>query len=297
MSLTIKELMQIGESALKKAGCMDAKIDAELIIQFLLSLNRQQLFLKSSSLLDEKGCEEYFKLIDLRYNGKPVQYITGEQEFMGIPFKVNEDVLIPRQDTETLVEEVIKEVKNRISQKKVPIGSFQILDLCCGSGAIGISLCKYLPSVKVTATDISSKAIIIAKENAENAGVSKSIRFVESDMFSAFRKGFGAAKFHIIVSNPPYIESDVIPTLQREIREYEPIIALDGGKDGLDYYRRIAEESPAFLKPSGMLFLEIGYNQGAAVCSILEKTGHFDNIEVIKDLSGHDRVVKCLKTS
>ncbi|MGI6747137.1 MAG: peptide chain release factor N(5)-glutamine methyltransferase [Anaerovoracaceae bacterium] len=297
MSLIIKELMQIGESALKKAGCIDAKIDAELLMQFLLSLNKQQLFIKSSSLLDEKSCEEYFKLIDLRSMGKPVQYITGEQEFMGIPFKVNEDVLIPRQDTETLVEEVINEVKSLVSQKKIPGGWFQILDLCCGSGAIGISLCKYLTNVKVTATDISSKAILIAKENAENAGVSKSIRFEESDLFSSLRKGLGTTKFHIIVSNPPYIESDVIPTLQREIREYEPMIALDGGKDGLDYYRRIIAESPAFLKPNGMLFLEIGYNQGTAVCSLLEEPGRFNNIEVIKDLSGHERVVKCIKTS
>lgn len=293
MSLIIRELMQIGESALREAGCMDPKIDAELIMQFLLSLNKQQLFIKYASLLDEKSCEEYFKLIDLRAGGKPVQYITGKQEFMGIPFKVNEDVLIPRQDTETLAEEVILEIKNRMEQKKVPRGGYQILDLCCGSGAIGVSLCKYLTNIKVTSTDISTKALAIARENAENAGVIKSMRFVESNLFSDFNKGLSKAKFHIIVSNPPYIESDVIPTLQREVREHEPMLALDGGKDGLDYYRRIIAESPAFLKPDGMLVLEIGYNQGQAVSSLLKEVESFVNIKVIKDLAGHDRVVSC----
>ena len=282
---------------MKKAGCMDPKIDAELIMRFLLSLNKQQLFIKAQSLLDEKNCEEYFKLIELRAGGKPVQYIIGEQEFMGIPFKVNEDVLIPRQDTETLAEEVIREIKSRMSQKKMPGGGYQIMDLCCGSGAIGISLCKYLTNVKVTATDISGKAIALAKENAENAGVGKSVKFIESDLFSSLKKGLGAAKFHIIVSNPPYIESNVIPTLQREILEHEPLIALDGGVDGLDYYRRIIAGSPALLKPNGMLFLEIGYNQRETVCSLLEESGNFEKVKVLKDLSGHDRVVKCVKIS
>lgn len=293
MSLSIKELKQIGESDLKKAGCMDPKIDADLIMQFLLSLNKQQLFIQSATLLDEKSCEEYFKLINLRAEGRPVQYIIGEQEFMGISFKVNQDVLIPRQDTETLVEEVIREIKSRMQHKKVPVGEYQILDLCCGSGAIGISLCKYLTNVKVTASDISDKAIAIAKENAENAGVSKSMKFVESDIFSSLKKGPDAMKFHIIVSNPPYIESDVIPTLQKEIRKYEPMIALDGGENGLDYYQRIIAGSPALLKPNGMLFLEIGHNQGEEVCRLLGGSGKFEKIEILKDLADHDRVVKC----
>jgi release factor glutamine methyltransferase len=293
MSLIIKELLRIGETALDKAGCLDPKIDAELIMMFLLSFNKQQLFIKSPSLLDEKSCEAYFKLIDIRAGGMPVQYITGEQEFMGISFKVNEDVLIPRQDTETLVEEIIKITKEQTKQKKAPRGDWQILDLCCGSGAIGVSLCKYIREAKVTASDVSAKAIAVARENAASAGVSKQIKFVESDLFGAFRKGLGGMKFHIIASNPPYIRRDVIPTLQREVAEHEPLLALDGGDDGLKFYRRILAEAPDYLKPQGMLFLEIGHDQGEAVCSLAADMERFEEIEMIKDLAGHDRVVTC----
>lgn len=290
MSLILKELLQIGESALSEAGCMDPRIDAEMIMMFLLSINKQQLFIKYPALLDEKSCESYFKLIDIRAAGMPVQYITGEQEFMGISFKVNENVLIPRQDTETLVEEIINMVKD---QKKDPRGGYQILDLCCGSGAIGVSLCKYLKNVKVTAADISGKALPVARENAQNAGVIKQMKFVEGDLFGALRKGIGGTKFHIIASNPPYIKRDIIPGLQREIAEHEPLIALDGGEDGLKFYRRILAEAPDFLRPAGMLFLEIGHDQAEAVAGLARDMDRFDDIEVIKDLAGNDRVAKC----
>lgn len=293
MSLIIKELLQIGEAALDKAGCMDPRIDAQWMMRFLLKMDKQQLFIKSPNLLDEKSCEEYFRLIDIRAGGMPVQYITGEQEFMGISFKVNEDVLIPRQDTETLVEEVIRYFKEEAAQNKTPRGGYQILDLCCGSGAIGVSLCKHLKDVKGTAADISGKAIAVAKENARNAGVDKLMKFVESDLFGSLKKGIGRVKYHVIASNPPYIERAVIPTLQREIAEHEPMIALDGGEDGLDFYRRIVVESPGYLRPQGVLFLEIGCNQGEAVWNLARDTGRFEDVEIIKDLAGLDRVVKC----
>lgn len=293
MSLIMKELIQIGESALDKAGCMDPKIDAELIMMFMLSMNRQQLFIKSPNLLDEKTCEAYFKLIDVRAGGTPVQYITGEQEFMGISFIVNENVLIPRQDTETLVEEVIREVKEGTVRNKAPRSGYQILDLCCGSGAIGVSLCKHLEDVKVTAADISDKAIAVAKMNAQNAGVGKRMKFLAGDLFCSLRKGIGGTKFHMIVSNPPYIKRDVIPTLQREVAEHEPMLALDGGEDGLDFYRRIIKEAPDYLKPNGLLFLEIGHDQGEAVCALAEDTDRFEDLQIIKDLPGLDRVVRC----
>ncbi|MBP6492595.1 MAG: peptide chain release factor N(5)-glutamine methyltransferase [Clostridia bacterium] len=289
----MKELIQIGESALDKAGCMDPKIDAELIMMFMLSMNRQQLFIKSPNLLDEKTCEAYFKLIDVRAGGTPVQYITGEQEFMGISFIVNENVLIPRQDTETLVEEVIREVKEGTAQNKAPRSGYQILDLCCGSGAIGVSLCKHLEDVKVTAADVSDKAIAVAKMNAQNAGVGKRMKFLAGDLFCSLRKGIGGTKFHMIVSNPPYIKRDVIPTLQREVAEHEPMLALDGGEDGLDFYRRIIKEAPDYLKPNGLLFLEIGHDQGEAVCVLAEDTDRFEDLQIIKDLPGLDRVVRC----
>jgi len=293
MSLIIKELLQIGESALKKADCMDPRIDAELIMRFLLTMDRQELFIKSASLLDEKRCEAYFKLIDIRAGGTPVQYITGEQEFMGIPFKVNENVLIPRQDTETLVEEIISDVKAMTTGKKTPAGGYLILDLCCGSGAIGVSLCKLIKEVRVTATDISGKALVVAKENAQNAGVGKLMKFAESDLFGSLRNGIGGTKYHVIASNPPYIRREIIPTLQREITEHEPLLALDGGEDGLDFYRRILKDAPDYLKKEGLLFLEIGNDQGEAVCEMARSAGRFEEITVVRDLAGHDRVVKC----
>lgn len=293
MSLIIKELLQIGEAALEKAGCMDPRIDAELIMRFLLTMDRQELFIKSPSLLDEKRCEAYFKLIDIRAAGMPVQYITGEQEFMGIPFKVNENVLIPRQDTETLVEEIISDLKDMTARKKSPGGGYLILDLCCGSGAIGVSLCKLIKDVRVTATDISGKAIAVAKENAQNAGVGKLMKFAESDLFGSLRKGIRGTKYHVIASNPPYIRREIIPTLQREITEHEPLLALDGGEDGLDFYRRIIKEAPDYLKTEGLLFLEIGNDQGEAVCEMARSAEQFEEITVVRDLAGHDRVVKC----
>ncbi len=293
MSLILKELIQIGTTALEKAGCMDPKIDAELIVMYLMNLDKQQMFIKYGMVLDERTCEAYFKLIDIRAAGTPVQYITGEQEFMGIPFKVDENVLIPRQDTETLVEEVICDLKTLRSGKKGPRGDWQILDLCCGSGAIGVSLCKLLRDVKITTSDVSSKAVAVARANAANTGVAKLMKFVEGDLFNPLRKGFGGAKFHVIVSNPPYIRRGIIPSLQREIVEHEPLTALDGGEDGLDFYRRIVEEAPDYLKRDGLLYMEIGYDQGNAVCDLVSASEQFDDIITVKDLAGQDRVVKC----
>ena len=293
MSLIMKELLKIGATALERAGCMDPRIDAELLMRHMLSLDKQQLFIKSPNLLDEKTCEAFFKLIDIRAGGMPVQYITGEQEFMGITFKVDENVLIPRQDTETLVEEVISEIKKEIGSGKVPRGGYSVLDLCCGSGAIGVSLCKLMNDVKVTAADISVKALAVAIQNAKDARVFKRMKFIESDLLAALKKGFRGSKYHLIVSNPPYIESSVIPTLQREVAEHEPLIALDGGEDGLDFYRRIVAEAPIYLKKGGMLIMEIGYNQGAALMDLIDETGKYEKAEIVKDLAGLERIVKC----
>ncbi len=212
---------------------------------------------------------------------------------MGISFKVDENVLIPRQDTETLVEEIISDRKAMTAEKRGLKGSWQILDLCCGSGAIGISLCRHLKDVKVTASDVSGKAVFVAKENAKNAGVAKQMKFVEGDLFHSLRKGIGGAKFHVIASNPPYIRRDIIPTLQREIVEHEPLLALDGGVDGLDFYHRIIKDAPEYLRPEGLLYLEIGHDQAPAVCDLARSSERFEDIAVVRDLAGHDRVVKC----
>lgn len=287
MSIIMKELLQIGETCLEKANCLDPRLDAELLMCYLLKINKTQLFIKYANEVSEKTSDGYFELIDIRASGKPVQYITGEQEFMGILFKVNEDVLIPRQDTETLVEEVINVTKNG----KAP---GQILDLCCGSGAIGISLCKNMSDAKITAIDISGNALEVAKENAVSAGVTKQIKFIKSDLFSALKKGFGGSKFNMILSNPPYIPSGIIPTLQREITEHEPLLALDGGEDGLDFYRRIIQEAPFYLKKKGLLIMEIGHDQALAIQGLLDDTGKYEEPVIIKDLAGMNRVIKCM---
>lgn len=294
MSLIIKELLQIGETALTKAGCSDPRIDAEILMCHLLSLTKSQLFIKYPSLLDEKTCHEYFELVDRRSTGVPVQYITGEQEFMGLSFRVNEHVLIPRQDTETLVEEVMESIKDRRQKGRSHGENYRILDLCCGSGAIGLSLAKLVQDVKVTASDISEKALTVAKENAKGIGVEKKVKFVQGDLFASLRKGLGSKKYHYILSNPPYIPRNVIPSLQREVREHEPILALDGGEEGLDFYRRILAEAPDYLSKNGILFMEIGYDQGEALGRLIAESGKYQAWEIIKDLAGLDRIVKCI---
>lgn len=297
MSLIIKELLQIGETALTKAACSDPRIDAELLMCHLLSLTKSQLFIKYPSLLDEKTCQEYFELVDRRSSGVPVQYITGEQDFMGLTFRVNENVLIPRQDTETLVEEVMANIKDRRQKGRSNTRSYQILDLCCGSGAIGLSLAKLVTDVKVTASDISVKALAVAKENAKSIGVDKKVKFVQGDLFAALRKGIGSKKYHYILSNPPYIPRSVIPTLQREVRDHEPMLALDGGEEGLDFYRRIIAEAPDYLSKNGMIFMEIGYDQGAALGRLIAESGEYEFWDIIKDLAGRDRIVKAVVKS
>lgn len=289
MSLLVKEILQIAERRLQDSHCMDPKIDAEILFCHMLSIDKTQLFLRKPNLLDERSCEEYFGLIDLRASGKPLQYIIGEQEFMGITFKVNESVLIPRQDTETLVEEVMKEIRN----SKKPKAAYEVLDLCCGSGAIGISLSKFFPNLKMTAIDISKDALEVAKENAIKARLNRKIKFIESDLFSGLKTGFRGNKFHYIVSNPPYIATHLIPILQREVKEHEPLLALDGGTDGLDFYKKIINESPDYLKRDGYLFLEIGHDQGEDILKLITESGKYKNAAVIKDLAGLDRVVKC----
>ena len=228
-------------------------------------------------------------------------YITGTQEFMGLEFDVNESVLIPRQDTETMVEDVISVIKDGAlrgeSLERTGRREWDILDLCTGSGAIGISLAKLLTGVKVnvTCSDVSKAALEVARKNAGKLGVSKNIKFAEGDMFAPFDGRFKKKKFDLIASNPPYIESDVIPTLQTEVRDHEPMSALDGGEDGLDFYRVIAREAGEFLKKRGILFLEIGCDQGNAVRELLTEAEGYSDVRCLKDLAGRDRIIYAVK--
>lgn len=301
MSLSVKEILNIGQRRLQDAGVSDADLDCKLLYCFMRNITRTQLILMYQNVLEDRLCDEYFRLIDERASGKPLQYITGTQEFMGLEFDVNESVLIPRQDTETMVEDVISVIKDGALRGESLEGTgrreWDILDLCTGSGVIGISLAKLLTGVKVnvTCSDVSKAALEVARKNAGKLGVSKNIKFAEGDMFAPFGGRFKKKKFDLIVSNPPYIESDVIPTLQTEVKDHEPMSALDGGDDGLDFYRIIAGEAGGFLKKRGVLFLEIGCDQGNAVRELLTEAGGYSDIRCLKDLAGRDRIIYAVK--
>ena len=286
-------LVKEGEYRLAKAFCMDAKIDAEELYCFLTGTDKVGLFLKANEEVDEETEEKYMELIRKRAERIPLQHITGTQEFMGHVFKVTPDVLIPRQDTETLVEEAARTIqknpggKKSFLQKLLKAPDWEILDLCCGSGAIGISLTKICSNIRVVASDISPAAIAVASQNA--AALRTKVKYVEGGMFQP-----PAGKtFDMIVSNPPYIRTAMLSILQEEVKDHEPLTALDGGKDGLDFYRIIVKEAASHLKPGGFLMLEIGHDQGEDLRKMLKDDGRYTPAEVIKDLPGKDRVVKC----
>ncbi len=293
MSLPLKELIRIGENQLKEAGIMDSARDAKDLYCFLDKLDAVGLMMHWQDILPDNTCEAYFELVERRAGGEPMQYITGVQEFMGLTFNVNPSVLIPRQDTETMVEDALEVLQKGTlrGEEFVNKPNFKdVLDLCTGSGAIGVSIAKLNGNVKVTCSDLSEKALETAKKNALSNGL-KSVKFEQGDLFEPFCGKLGKKKFDFIISNPPYIESFVIPTLQTEVKDHEPMMALDGGEDGLDFYRQIAQESPNHLKKGGVLMMEIGYNQGEAVCQLLEETEKFEKVTCLKDLAQKDRIV------
>lgn len=303
MSLPVREILNIGKSQLEEAGIENAAKESKILFCHLVNIDESKLFLEYQKTLQDIYCDKYFLLLDRRCKGEPVQYITNSQEFFGLPFFVDERVLIPRPETEVLVEKALGIIqKNELTEnefidsdndilKLEPKKNWSVLDLCTGSGAIGISIKKLaVGNVKVTCSDISIEALEVAKLNAGKNGVQKDIEFVHSDLLEAFRGKFRNKKFDMIISNPPYIEDEVIETLNIEVKDFEPILALSGGTDGLDFYKKIAEESPKFLNKHGVLLLEIGCNQGEDVAKLLQDSG-FYNIKIIKDLTKRDRIV------
>lgn len=276
--MTIKELLNQAVIMLKNENIDAPKNKARMLLQATLKKSREYLMIYDNKEVENIDRDRYIKNVKRLILGEPLQYITGLQEFMKLNFLVTKDVLIPRPDTEILVEKVINIAEN--------ISNPVILDLCTGSGAIAVSLAKYIKNVHICAVDISSKALEIAKKNAELNGVKNNIQFMESNLFDKIKD----KKFDIIVSNPPYIETETIKTLSKEVQS-EPKIALDGGKDGLDFYRKIADNGYKYLNRQGYLCLEIGYNQKLAVRQILEKKKRYVNINCIKDLCENDRVI------
>lgn len=276
--MKILEAIKKGTTELKSNNIESAKLKSRLLMQFVLNKSRQYLIVNDMEDLDKNKENKYFFYIKKLLQGFPIEYITHQREFMKLNFFIDEHVLIPRQDTEILVEEVIS-IAKRINAKKV-------LDLCTGSGAIAVSLAKYLNQSYITAIDISDDALKIAKKNAISNEVDDRIVFLNSDMFTNLEN----AKFNIIVSNPPYIKSNVINELDDEVKK-EPYIALDGGEDGLDFYRKITKEAYKYLKKSGYLCLEIGCEQKNDVIKLLEDEDKFIEIYSKKDLYGLDRII------
>lgn len=282
--MTIKEMIKEGERRLMAAHCMDPWIDSEQLYYHLTGTDRVGLFLRANQEADEELQRRYFELIAEREKRIPLQHITGHQEFMGLDFEVNEHVLIPRQDTEILVEEaalIIRGDNPCIRARK----TWKVLDLCCGSGAIGVSLARICGNIKVTAADYSADALAVAQRNAAANRVK--IKFRHGDLFGAV----GSRRYDMIVSNPPYIKSHMIPILQDEVKIHEPMMALDGGEDGLIFYRKIVDQAASHLRKNGVLMFEIGHDQAEEVSQLIQDTGKFTKVHVVKDLAGHDRVV------
>lgn len=274
--MTIKEAITKGMIMLKSNNIDSPKLKARLLLQYILDKPRQYIIVYDNKEIDKKQQWEYFVNIEKITKGIPLQHITHKQEFMKMDFFVNEDVLIPRQDTEILVEEVIKIAKKKNRPK--------ILDLCTGSGAIAISLKKFVPNSDVYAVDISEKALEIARKNARK--LEADVKFIKSNLFENLKK----EKFNIIVSNPPYIKREDIMNLSEEVKN-EPQIALDGGIDGLDFYKKISEQAIEYLKLDSYLCFEIGYNQKNEVIQIIENKHIYKNVYSKKDLYGNDRIV------
>jgi len=307
--MKLQELIQNSKHELDSLNVEDADIKLKILIEYVFKISKEKLILKYKDEINDKKVEEFRKLLKKLENGIPIQYMINNQEFMGLNFYVDENVLIPQPDTEILVEEVIKycnELRNNESEdketnkdykeniEKEPIinkedkninkKTIKILDLCTGSGIIGISIYKYLENVEIYASDISQKALNIAEKNT-NLNNAK-INFINSDMF----ENIHIKDFDIIVSNPPYIESKVIESLSKEVQN-EPKLALDGGEDGLKFYRCILENAKDYLRKNGAIFLEIGYDQKEKIEEILKSYKIYKETKCIKDFGGNNRVI------
>lgn len=279
--MKVRELKKIGIKKLEENNIEDCIYKVDKLLQYILNMSKIDLVINEEKNIDSKIENNYFELINEIIEGKPLQYITNTQEFMKLNFYVNEDVLIPQPDTEILVEKTLDVARedNKLS----------ILDLCTGSGAIAISIKKYKNNAKVYASDISKKALEIAKLNAKNNDTD--IIFIESDMF----QNINNKKFDIIVSNPPYIETKEIENLPKDVQN-EPAIALNGGEDGLKFYKTIRDEAYKYLNKNGKILLEIGYNQKDIVEKLFSDNKYYKNIESYKDLSNIDRIIKIEKS-
>ncbi len=301
MTLKYREVYEWGTERLREAGISEMELDARLLLEYVCRTDRNTLLVHGDREVSSEEYDSYVNHISKREKHVPLQYITGIQEFMGLEFEVNENVLIPRQDTEILVEEVMRYLHD----------GMRILDMCTGSGCILLSLLYYSNDCMGLGMDVSQGALDVAARNLDKLKAIKGeidAEFMRGDLFEGLEDSHYAnkasegadierdglneveARFDIIVSNPPYIKSSVIETLMPEVKEHEPISALDGREDGLYFYRRIIEQAGAYLSGGGRLFFEIGFDQGEAVKSMMEAAG-YKQVEIVKDYAGLDRVV------
>ena len=271
--MTYREIMTLGEDFLAKAGIVDTRTDAWMLLEWTTQIDRSFYYMHMNDEIPQDQKIEYETALKKRAEHIPLQYITGETEFMGLPFKVNSSVLIPRQDTETLVEEALKLAKPNM----------KVLDMCTGSGCIIISILHHRKELEGYAADISKAAVNVAKENARLNQVA--VSFETSDLFNNIK-----GRYDMIVSNPPYIRTEEIAKLMPEVQLFEPYNALDGKEDGLFFYRKIIKEAEHYLNSNGYLLFEIGFDQGEEVSDLMKQAG-FENVKVVKDLTGNDRVV------
>ena len=276
-----REAYEWGKQELEKEQIADAALDARLLLEYVCHTNRNDLIVHGERVLDDIEWTCFQAYIEKRAKHIPLQQMLHKQEFMGLDFYVNEHVLIPRQDTEILVEEVMRELHD----------GMRILDVCTGSGCILLSLLHYSNDCQGVGVDLSREALQVARENAKRLDLESRTTLLESDLFAQVE-----GCFDIIVSNPPYIRHDVIQTLMPEVREHEPLMALDGGEDGLLFYRQIIAQAGKYLTRGGSLYLEIGYDQAVAVSELMEAHGYTD-VTVIKDYAGMNRVVHGVKSS
>lgn len=274
--MVIRELLNEAIKTLKESENDNPIFEAHLILRTVLKLSALDIVLKAREDVCETDIASVRDILLRRTSGEPLQYILGTQEFMGLNFSVSPSVLIPRADTEILIEHILSHFAGK---------PFSALDLCTGSGCIAISLAHFNKNAHITGIDISSAATAAAKKNAQDLNVSERVSFETADIFKF--DSFG--KFDLIVSNPPYIESDVIPTLSKTVYGFEPTLALDGGADGLDFYRQITKLAPKYLHSGGMLAFEIGFNQKNSVADLMKD--NFSDITTLKDYSANDRVV------
>ena len=284
---TYKELLEEGYQILNSAGIEEARLDAWLLLEFAADIKRAWYYAHMDETAETAVAEQYRQLCEKRAQHIPLQHLTGQAYFMGYEFYVDDRVLVPRQDTETLVEEAISHLRELPAPK--------ILDMCTGSGCILLSLLMELPQASGTGVDVSADALEVAKENTRRLGLEKRAELIQSDLFSAnyFEKNSRkkCMEYDMLISNPPYIRTADIDGLMDEVRLHDPRLALDGKADGLYFYEKITEQAGKYLKPGGWLIYEIGCDQGKDVAEIMKKKG-FIQIEVKKDLAGLDRIVE-----